>query len=595
MARSEVDAEEEFGGFLGFVERLGRGWFLDAPEGARQLPTTILLVISAVAIVSAVPSPSFPLLNVAGALVVAAQALASFVPWDRLPYNVRYVVPLTHIVAIGLMDIATGLNHSALDALLVLPLVGLALRSGLLPLVCGLAACGIMLVMPAVLGVDRIAPLVYACVTLVILATVGVRAHGTVAMVRSQSRRLEVAQAEIASRARELQASRDTLRSIMKAATEQAIMGTDQRGVIDSVSTGAVRMFRRSEDELLGTDVTSLLASGTSPSDPEAAGPSSARLAALVGEAARGVAHVAETEVADGDGRSRHLEYVVTSRPGFLTVQPSHPVGYVFVVTDVSARWEEERRQDEFISLVSHEFRTPLASLLGYVELFRLEEESLSNDQREYLDVLERNAQRLRLLVDDLLTSAQLVFGVPLAPVLADIVQVVRESVKGQAPAARAADMQVDVTGEPAVWLMTDAQRVGQVVDNLISNAVKYGLRGGQVVVTVHSATTEAGARAARISVADDGPGIPPDELTRITERFYRTRDSRRRRVGGMGLGLSLVQAVVQEHGGEMSINSTPGEGTTVELFLPDLAVTSSTPTPSGGPPSDPASSGTEG
>ena len=119
--------------------------------------------------------------------------------------------------------------------------------------------------------------------------------------------------------------------------------------------------------------------------------------------------------------------------------------------------------------------------------------------------------------------------------------------------------------------LRSDVQRLGQVVDNLLSNAVKHTHPGTTVEVTVERAETAEGLRAASIRVRDHGPGIEPDELARLTGRFYRTRDTRRRRVRGVGLGLSVVRTLVDDHGGTLTFESAPGDGATVQVVLPDL------------------------
>lgn len=589
-----------------FLGRLSRVWYDDASEGLRQVPTTVVLWASA-ALISSVVELRAPALMVAGVvLVTVAQVIASLAPWREWPRWARSVPPLMQIVAVGLMHLSTGLALSTFAILVLLPLLGLALQSGLVPLTLGVVASGLVLVAPALTAVDSVYPVVYQlAIALVVLGAVGIRAHGTVSLVRFQARRLAVAQAEVVSQARQLAASRDTLSSVMRAATEQAIIGTDERGAILSVSSGAQRMFARSERELLAMHVTDLLAVeddggegiGSRPDSGEGPGSTQVEesLSALVGEAGGGGAHMAELEDRDVDGAVRHLEYVVTARPLLEGADPELSPGYLFVVTDVSSRWEDERRQDEFISMVSHELRTPLVSILGYVELLRLEGANLDEEQREYLDVLERNTQRLRGLVEDLLASAQLVFGAPLTGSRTDVVKVVETAVKAQLPAARVAGVEIEVVGDPVVMLVTDAPRVEHVVDNLLSNAVKYSLDGGRVTVTLRSEHSAEGARSARITVTDQGVGISPDELSKITERFYRTNDSRRRRVRGVGLGLSLVQAVVAEHGGTLDIRSEVGVGTQVEVVLPDLPLTPSAPTDVPGPPSAPESSGRAG
>lgn len=582
--------------------RVARAWYADRAEGLRQVPVTILLWGSAAVVLTVVDARTPALLWAALVLVTLVQVGASLTPWEKCPRWAHTVPPLLQLLAVGLMDIGAGVEMSTLDVLLLLPLLSLALQPGLIPLTCGLIASALVMIAPPLAGVDRIYPVVHFLLTMGALLTLAVRSHTTVSLVRVQAHHLELAQDEVARRARQVAASRDTLRSIMRAATEQAIIGTDQHGAILSVSSGAQLMFARSEQELLAMHVTDLLpteevgsqGTGTRPDPGEGAGSTSVEesLAALIGEARAGGAHMAELEDQDVDGVVRHLEYVVTARPLLQGADPDLSPGYLFVVTDVSSRWEDERRQDEFISLVSHELRTPLVSILGYVELLRLSGTDLDEEQQEYIDVLERNTQRLRGLVDDLLASAQLVFGAPLSGSNADVVKSVEAAVKAQLPAARAAGVEIEVGGDPVVQLVTDPTRFEQVVDNLVSNAVKYSVDDGRVTVSVHSATTAEGRRAARITVTDHGTGISQEELSKITERFYRANDSRRRRVRGVGLGLSLVQAVVAEHGGTLDIQSEPGVGTQVEVVLPDLPLTAWSPTDAQEPPSAPESSG---
>ncbi len=252
----------------------------------------------------------------------------------------------------------------------------------------------------------------------------------------------------------------------------------------------------------------------------------------------------------------------MTRRPALSGPAPELPPGYLFVATDVTRRHEDEQEQDAFIGLVSHELRTPLASILGYVDLLRMRPESLDDEQQRYLQVVERNAHQLQALVEDLLTSAQVVSGTfALVPMELDVVEVVREAVASTAPVAARAGVAIVEDGDAEVRLLSDAQRLGQVVENLLTNAVKHSTRGGQVRVSVTAEPAQDAARCVRVRVVDHGTGIPADELARLTERFYRTRETVRRRVRGVGLGLSLVQTIVDAHGGACPSPANRGSG----------------------------------
>ncbi|MDQ0425173.1 sensor histidine kinase [Cellulomonas iranensis] len=555
------------------VGRVTAPWLTPDAVGLRQVPTTVALLL-AVALVESSVDPAHPALLVAATvLVVAAQGVAALVPWGRVAPPWRAVAPLAQLAAVALLDLGTGLPRADFDVLVLLPVGALALRPERWGPALGLAGSAVVLLAPAVVDVGRVRPLLHAVVTFLVIAATAVGAHGIVQAARRQAEELRRARDALDERARQLRASRDTLRSIVQAATAQAIVATDRDGVVLTASPGTERALGLAPAELVGHPVTGVVTqdgpglrlldgAGTTPQMP---------LARVVGRAADGGTHADEWRRVGPDGAVRHVEVVVTPRPALEGASPELPAGYLLVGTDVTPRHDEQRRQDEFIGLVSHELRTPLASILGYVRLIRTSGRPLDDEDRRYLDVVERNAHRLDALVDELLTSAQLAVGAVLSPQEVDVAEVVRASVTSQAPVARAAGVQVDVDADPAVPLLSDPQRLGQVVDNLLSNAVKHSLAGDHVRVAVRAGATPEGARTAHVRVADDGPGIAPDELARITQRFYRTRDTRRRRVRGVGLGLSLVQAIVDEHGGTLSIDSTPGAGTRVDVVLPDV------------------------
>ena len=436
----------------------------------------------------------------------------------------------------------------------------------------GLAA---VLLTPVVVDFGRVRPLVHAVVTFVIVVPMVLGAHGVVQAARRQASALARARDALADQAAELRASRDNLRSIMQAATEQAILATDAQGVVVSASSGAERVLSRRSDHVVGHVVTDLLrgddtqdVDARAPGNDEEGGPTA--LDRLVGAAATGGTHRLDaSRLVLPDGSMRFVEIVVTRRPS--AAGQGTTSGYLVVVTDVTARQEEERRQDEFIGLVTHELRTPLTSIIGYLELLELDEHGLGDEQRRYVASVHRNAERLRALVDELLASAQLVVGAPTTVEDLDVVEVVRTVLTTQVPMAQAAGVEVDLVGDDSVPLVSDEQRLSQVVENVVSNAVKYSLAGGRVTVDVRAGRRADGTRTALVTVTDEGTGIAADELARITERFYRTRDTRRRRVRGVGLGLSLVQAIVDESDGTLSIDSEPGHGTRVEIVLPDL------------------------
>jgi len=221
--------------------------------------------------------------------------------------------------------------------------------------------------------------------------------------------------------------------------------------------------------------------------------------------------------------------------------------------------------KDEFVSLVSHELRTPLTSIRGYLELVLEDEETaVPPEHRQYLAVVQRNSERLLRLVGDLLFVAQIDAGrLSVERELLDLGALAAESVQGASPAAAGRGVELVLDADPAP-LAGDRSRLAQLLDNLVSNAVKFTAEGGRVTLRVR-----AGEDEVVLEVADSGMGIPADEQTQLFERFFRSSNARRAAVPGTGLGLVIVRAIAQAHGGTVSLESTEGVGTTFSVRLP--------------------------
>jgi signal transduction histidine kinase len=226
---------------------------------------------------------------------------------------------------------------------------------------------------------------------------------------------------------------------------------------------------------------------------------------------------------------------------------------------------EGERLKDEFFALVSHELRTPLTSIIGYLELVLDDEEHLSEDSRRFLEVVERNAKRLLRLVGDMLFVAQVEAGrLSLEAHAVDLDKVTAEAVEAARPAAERAGVTLALASEPVKPILGDRDRFGQMLDNLISNALKFTPDEGSVDVRL----TDAGDRAI-VEVADTGMGIPDAEQQRLFERFFRASSATNSAVPGAGLGLTIVKTIVEAHGGTVGLTSQEGEGTCVRVEIP--------------------------
>jgi PAS domain S-box-containing protein len=231
---------------------------------------------------------------------------------------------------------------------------------------------------------------------------------------------------------------------------------------------------------------------------------------------------------------------------------------------------ELDRVKDEFIALVSHELRTPLTSIRGYLELVMDDAAAAGQpeEQRDWLTIIDRNADRLLGLVEDLLISAQAHSGsLALTESEFDIGTVVRQCAEACAPAASAKGIRFECVTEPDLLIMGDPGRMAQAVDNLVSNALKFTPAEGRVELL--ASRSEAGVR---IEVADTGMGIPADDQDRLFDRFFRTARAQDEAIVGAGLGLSIAKAIVEAHRGRISYHSIEGEGTTFTVDLPATA-----------------------
>jgi two-component system OmpR family sensor kinase len=225
------------------------------------------------------------------------------------------------------------------------------------------------------------------------------------------------------------------------------------------------------------------------------------------------------------------------------------------------AREASEQKLRRFVADASHELRTPLAAVRAYAELYGRGAAERPADLERSMAGISRESERMSLLVEDLLLLARLDEGRPLEQERVRLDAVVREAID----AARAVDPQRPIDSEVAETVVVgDHDRLRQVVDNLLAN-----VRAHTPPTTPAHVRVTPNGRFAVVEVADEGPGLDEEQLEHVFERFYRTDTSRARASGGVGLGLSIVDAVVRAHGGHASASSQPGAGTTVRLELP--------------------------
>ncbi|MCF6745797.1 PAS domain-containing protein [Blastococcus sp. KM273128] len=580
---------------------------LDRPQGARSpwtrwstgpeaaqahLLGTVLFAAAAVLLLTR----SIPVAD--GGLVLAGLAAASAATgaaWAARRARSAagsVAVPAAQLGAVALLHAGTGSATTLL--LLVGPLWALATQPDRRGLLVGVVGSAAVAAVPALTGSSPAGDLPGALLLGTLVVAAGSAAvHGTSRRLAAQARhigQLEREQAallaQVQSRADELDtASRilaaraQTMTSVIDAVTEQSIIGTDRDGTIRVWNPGAEKMLGVPRPEVVRT--RSILDFHL-PEELTAAAADrgcGTGLEALVHAAREHGSDVRDWTYVAADGSHRTVSVAITPRSDD---RGTH-AGWNFVGTDMTEARATERMKDQFVSLISHELRTPLSSILGYLELVMDDEDQpLTDEQRQYLSTVERNAQRLLRLVGDLLFTAQVESGrFTLQPADVDLAGVVRAAEETARVAAAAAGVQivVDVPDDGLV-VAGDAVRLGQACDNLVSNAVKFTPAGGRIDLVLRRGWRTPGgevvdhdapgaAPVALLSVADTGMGIPAGEQGQMFTRFFRTSNAQRNAVPGVGLGLTITKAITTAHGGTLDLESTEGVGTTFTMALP--------------------------
>lgn len=487
-------------------------------------------------------------------MVFGCAALVVLIPAERMPSWVLLAVPVVDVAAIGLMRESAPV--AGVGLLWAFPAIWIGAVFGVRGVICLTVAVSMMVGYQAFDQSQRFAASTFVLpFTLVALATMS---HFAARRARAHRSLLEKQSAE--------------LRRSLERSRRQEDLVTE---VLDAVDFGVIRITADGEYAVsneaharlqanvdpLGASSAAFAADGTTRLDPSETPLSRAR-----------AGQVFEGELVwfGMPGENRRALNVTARR---LPARDSTDGGTVVVSRDVTTEEQALRARDDLVASVSHELRTPLTSVIGYLEL-ALDDERLDAATREQLEIAGRNAVRLRELVADILAmSAASRNGVEfdLDLTTADVADIVGSALTSLAPLASAHGIRLDATGVCSAPAVVDARRLRQVVDNLVSNAVKFNARGGVVVV---SATREGDAVVIR--VADDGPGISPSEEGRIFERFFRADAVRNSSIHGSGLGLAISRDIVRAHGGDITVQTQQGTGTVFTVRLPQEEGTAS-------------------
>jgi signal transduction histidine kinase len=563
---------------------------VDHPSvGLKQIPLTAAFIIALLVLlfvpVISITSASMAAIGIA-LLFVATVLSAVFTLYPRLD-RWAIVIPLLDFLAIGTFRAGTGALQSLFGAMVVLPVVWVAAEKGRRYILIAAAGTVVALILPYAVGVTKFTdasdvvrwifgPIVYFFVAAIInelarqsrsqLHSI----HNLVDEKEGMLQRTFEYASQLEDSEAKFRAADRTFRGVWAAVTEQSVVGTDVTGLIDAWNPGAAKMLGLSWQEAEGKRHVfdfhlpeELEDRARELNYPPGATVLNPGFSALVESARLGSAESREWTYVRDDGTTIPVSLSVTKRVD----ESDETVGYLFVAADVTQAREVARLKDEFVGLISHELRTPLSSILGYLELLRDDETNpLSEEQEQYLGVAERNAHRLLRLVGDLLFTAQVESGkFPLDLREVELEHIVTAAVESARPAASAAGITMVEEVEDATPITHgDPIRLGQVCDNLISNAIKFTPRGGTVTVSLSRTASDA-----VITVRDTGMGIAASELDQLFSRFFRATTATRNAVPGVGLGLTISKAIVTAHRGEMGVSSEEGVGTEFSVTLP--------------------------
>lgn len=497
-------------------------------------------------------SASRSLMLVAIMLVFVTTGVTVLIPWHRLPHTLVMIVPLIDIVAVGIMRVSDP--AAGVGLLWVFPTLWLATYFGLPGAVVAVTSASAIIWTSEVttggaLTTSSIPGLVLLPVALVFVATSAVltsrRTAAQRVLLRTQAGQLE--------------------RALRRANRQEALLAE----VLNTVDFGVVRLDRDGRGAIMNAAYARLYGI-------HMAAPDAARSGVAFGPDR--VTPLEERELpfnraARGDEFDNVITWIPTEQRELIAVAvtarrlfdaENESDGSVLVARDVTAELGAIRARDDLVASVSHELRTPMTSVLGYIEL-SLDDPQLPPTVRRNLDIMERNGERMLQLIASILQSARLAEAPPLLQFgRADLGAIVRDSVEALRPRSAERGIALIVTTADEVAVRADSFRIRQVVDNVLSNAIKYNREGGEVTI---GATADGDT--AWIVVRDTGMGIPEAELPKIFDRFFRSEAVRQSSVHGSGLGLGIARDFVERHGGRFGIDSENGVGTTVIISLP--------------------------
>jgi two-component system phosphate regulon sensor histidine kinase PhoR len=519
--------------------------------GTQMLISAAELVVVVAVIVFAPTALTVPALFVGIGCLFILCGVTAIVPWERVPRRWRVALPMLNILAIGLVRAAEP--HLGSGLLLVFPVIWLARA-----FTARETAAGVGLSIAAIWAGRAFAggPLVVVDFGTLVLLPITL---GFVATIVYLAARRTRAQSVLLR-----QHSRLIESSLERLSRQQTLLGE----VLNTVGFGILvfnhkkqvifvnRTYRRWLDAFGEPRDASVFHSVYRP-DRVTPYPEEERpfIRAINGREYDNVV------IWVGEPGKRRAAYAATAR----MIRDAHDeqMAGLIVLKDVTQELDAVRARDDLVGSVTHELRSPLTSILGYLDL--VSEADLAPETREQVRVASGNAERLLVIVNDLLRAAgDADKNLPFSFVRGDVTEIAREAVAAQLLFAEEHEVELTVEAPDAVYAMIDQVRMRQLMDNLVTNAIKYNREWGEVMVRIVE-----NDGAVTIEVRDTGQGIPEADLPRIFDRFYRTRSARTSTTVGSGLGLAITREIVENHGGELSVESVYGLGSTFRVTIP--------------------------
>jgi two-component system phosphate regulon sensor histidine kinase PhoR len=494
-----------------------------------------------------------------GLTLTAVVTLAGLlVPWERHGYQWLVIVPLVDVVVVAFLRDGVRGTFPAVSLLIIIPVLWLAYGFAWWAL--GLAVVGAVFVgaFPVIqtgtLPTDALG-WGGATLTPILTAIVAVTARIASNTLRAQQRRLVVVSGELRAALQETLDRQSLFEAVMETVDAGIELYSPQGEVV--LSNAAARALAVRTDSATGAY---------------------GRDASLVFDVDRTTLVALDDQIAAralrGDLVAKRVYWVggnddqsaIIASSGVVERESGFPLGTVVVATDVTPLVEAIAVRDDFLATVSHELRTPLTSIIGYLGLIDAEELGIEME----VAVIERNAERLLTVIAHLLSATD--GQPPIRRVDSDLGEILQSSLDTAMPRAQSAGVSIRARAGAAVVAQVDPVAIEQVIDNLLTNAIKFASDAGTVTLSV-----DIDGADAVLQVADDGIGLSAEDQRQVFDRFFRARNSTDLAIPGMGLGLAIARAFVQAHQGTVELASTLGEGTTVTVRLPLRAAGSPT------------------